>query len=476
MRKTFETQLEIGSTPIEKIEWDTHCRDDVTAVLRGLQELYQHVPTRNRIFALLEIHVQPEVSRHRGRPGMSLWQIFVLAILQKALDCDFDRLTNLANSHKEVRQMLGHGDFGPGPRYRVQTVMDNVQLLTQAALEEINAVVVSRGHTLLGHKPSDTLRCRVDSAVAKTHVEWPTDVRLLCDAVRRLTQELARLCVKHAIAGWRKVGFWLDKLRRAFNQIRSMRKGRAKKSRVAAFLSLCRAILAKATDTFALLGQQQISCKKTLLWYFEAGMRLLDQVDRRLIKGEKIPHEEKIFSIHEPHTRWINKGKAGVPAELGVPVCVLEDQHQFILSHQVMHEGGDSDMIVPFVDEVQARYPTFQSCSVDKGFYTPANRAALDERLTVNAMPKKGGLNAADRARETAPVFKEARRQHPAMESAIHNLQVRGLSLVRTHGKEGFDRTVAQAVVATNVHRLGQVLKQHEKRRARWYKSRQRVL
>ena len=94
----------------------------------------------------------------------------------------------------------------------------------------------------------------------------------------------------------------------------------------------------------------------------------------------------------------------------------------------------------------------------------------------MNAMPKKGGLNAADRARETAPAFKEARRQHPAIESAIHNLQVRGLSLVRTHGKEGFDRTVAQAVVATNVHRLGQVLKQHEKRRARWYKSRQRVL
>ena len=339
MRKTFETQLEIGSTPIEQIEWDTHCRDDVTAVLRGLQELYLHVPTRNRIFAILEAHVQPKVNRHRGRPGMSLWQIFVLAMLQKALDCDFDRLTNLANSHKEMRQMLGHGDFGSGHRYRVQTVIDNVHLLTQEALEEINAVVVSRGHTLLGHKPSDTLHCRADSAVAKTHVEWPTDVRLLCDALRCLIQELARLCAKHAIAGWRKVSFWLAKLRRAFNRIRAMRKGRARQGRVAAFLSLCRDILAKAADTFALLDQQNISCKATLLWYFEAGMRLLDQVDRRLIQGEKIPHDEKIFSIHEPHTRWINKGKAGVPAELGVPVCVLEDQHQFILSYQVMARG-----------------------------------------------------------------------------------------------------------------------------------------
>ena len=35
--------------------------------------------------------------------------------------------------------------------------------------------------------------------------------------------------------------------------------------------------------------------------------------------------DEKVFSIFEPYTRWISKGKAGTPVELGVPVCVLED-------------------------------------------------------------------------------------------------------------------------------------------------------
>jgi len=34
-------------------------------------------------------------------------------------------------------------------------------------------------------------------------------------------------------------------------------------------------------------------------------------VDRQLLKGEKIPHSEKIFSVHGPHTRWISKGKRG---------------------------------------------------------------------------------------------------------------------------------------------------------------------
>jgi hypothetical protein len=42
---------------------------------------------------------------------------------------------------------------------------------------------------------------------------------------------------------------------------------------------------------------------------------LLDEINRRAIKGETIPHEEKIFSIFEAHTEWIKKWKAGVLVE-----------------------------------------------------------------------------------------------------------------------------------------------------------------
>ena len=67
--------------------------------------------------------------------------------------------------------------------------------------------------------------------------------------------------------------------------------------------------------------------------------RQMDQVERRLLQDETIPHEEKVFSIFEEHTRWISKGKAGRPVELGVPVCVIEDQYQFILHHQGLVAG-----------------------------------------------------------------------------------------------------------------------------------------
>ena len=49
------------------------------------------------------------------------------------------------------------------------------------------------------------------------------------------------------------------------------------------------------------------------------GTRLEDQIVRRVLKGETIPASEKIFSVFEEHTRWISKGKAGRPVELGCP-------------------------------------------------------------------------------------------------------------------------------------------------------------
>ena len=60
------------------------------------------------------------------------------------------------------------------------------------------------------------------------------------------------------------------------------------------------------------------------------GQRQIDQIDRRVLQGQTIPHQEKVFSSFQPHTEWISKGKAGVAAELGLHVCVVEDQHRFI--------------------------------------------------------------------------------------------------------------------------------------------------
>ena len=149
--------------------------------------------------------------------------------------------------------------------------------------------------------------------------------------------------------------------------------------------------------------------------------------------------------------------------ELGVPAVILEDQHGFVLHHEVMWEGSDVDHAVPMVEAAQARFPDLRAVSFDRGFHSPGNRVRLDELLDDNVLPKKGYLNKADLERERDEGFAAMRRQHPAVESAINNLEHRGLDRVLAQGAGGFARTVALSVVALNVHRIGLLLRRAER-------------
>ena len=195
--------------------------------------------------------------------------------------------------------------------------------------------------------------------------------------------------------------------------------------------------------------------------------RFADQIDRRVLQGDKIPHGEKVFSIFEEHTRWIAKGKAGKKAELGVPVCVVEDGNGFVLDHEIMWEGGDTDVAVPLVERCLKAFPNLRGCSFDRGFHSPANRKTLDDLLELNALPKKGGKSAAEREREAEPAFAAARRKHSGVESTINNLEHRGLDKVRLRGADGFELAVGLSVVALNIHRLGLNLRETERKRMR---------
>lgn len=85
--------------------------------------------------------------------------------------------------------------------------------------------------------------------------------------------------------------------------------------------------------------------------------RQIDQTDRRVIQGQTIPHSEKVFSIFEPPTEGLSQGKAGVPVELGLTVCLVEDQHPFILYQRVLQKEIDVDVAVGRVKEARQRFP-----------------------------------------------------------------------------------------------------------------------
>ena len=150
MRKVESTQSELGGTFIADIVINPKSRDDIPALLIGLKHLYMNEQIRAKVFALLDAQVNPRARKDTGRPGMALWRILVLAILKQGLGCDYDRVTELANEHGTLRQMLGHGVVDH--EYERQTVVDNIRLLSPELLCEINQLLVESGHEVVRNK------------------------------------------------------------------------------------------------------------------------------------------------------------------------------------------------------------------------------------------------------------------------------------------------------------------------------------
>lgn len=184
---------------------------------------------------------------------------------------------------------------------------------------------------------------------------------------------------------------------------------------------------------------------------------------RRVFDNEKIPHSEKIFSFHEPHTEWISKGKAGVPVELGLRVCVLQDQFGFTLNHRVMQKETDDKVTVSMAEGAKKRFPNLTQVSYDKGFWSPSNLVSLEAFLDLAVLPKKGKLSAEDKKREYHPEFVRAKRKHSAVESDINALEVHGLDKCPDEGLVGFKRYVALAVLGSNLHRMGKLLQKQDR-------------
>jgi len=479
MRQVIDPQLQFGEQDISAIKLDPRSRDDIPRILRGLQYIYITPEVRERVFAILAEVLPPradtrdKVSADTGRPGIAQWKILVLGALRLGLNADHDRIRELANQHATIRRMLGHGDWADESQYSLQTIRENLRLFTPEILDRINQEVVGAGHRLVKKSLDDALAIRCDSFVVETDVHYPTDINLLLDAVRKSIETCAQLCQGEGLSDWRQSAHNIRRFKKAYRRLQQLKRSSSKNEakRVARqaeitqghrdYLALAEHFLARARDTRAMLHiayslpDAQLA---ELDAYIAHGERQIDQIRRRVLRGERIAHAQKVFSIFQPHTEWINKGKAGVPVELGLRVAVSEDQHGFILHHRVMENITDDRIAIPLVEETKARFPAVNSASMDKGFHSPANQAGLAQVVDLPVVPKKGKRSASERERESTPEFIRLRRRHSGVESAINALEVHGLDICRDHGIDGFKRYVALAVVGRNLHRLGAIL------------------
>ena len=288
-----------------------------------------------------------------GRYGMELWHILVLSVVRLGLDANYDRQEDFANHHKLIRQIMGvETGLGEGKVFSMQSIKDNVSLLDAETINKINDLVVKEGHRLV-KKKDEGINIKVDTYALETNVHFPTDMNLLWDAGRK-SLDMIEDAIEEGILewkGWRKGRNWrreLKKLMRISAKASSSggkNKEAIEKEHVRSYLKLSRSLSEKIGASLLAIyervlttNQVEMHAKKieTLEYFHGMLNKQINLVERRVIRGETIPAEEKIHSLFEPHTEWLYKGKSNKRVELGHNILVTSDQWGFIVEHKVV--------------------------------------------------------------------------------------------------------------------------------------------
>ncbi|GAI21284.1 unnamed protein product, partial [marine sediment metagenome] len=152
----------------------------------ALKEIFIIPKWNEKVFEILEAKITAGKQR-TGRPGMDLWQIFVLSQVRLCQNISYDELHHIANYDSLIRQILGiESGFGYEKyKFEYQNIIDNVSLLDDDTVRELNQVIVEFGHEVFKKKEEEALRLKTDSFVVESNVHFPTDYNLLWDSARK---------------------------------------------------------------------------------------------------------------------------------------------------------------------------------------------------------------------------------------------------------------------------------------------------
>jgi len=186
---------------------------------------------------------------------------------------------------------------------------------------------------------------RCDSFVVETDVHYPTDINLLFDAVRKMIQLAALVSQAQGKTLWRQYEYNIRSFKKLFRRAQQLKRSTSKDKQKKAirekliinahkiYIEAAQGYIQKTTwtlDNIVSNDRLNLARVQVLEGFINHAKRQIDQIQRRVVWGKKIPHHEKVFSIFQPHTEWISKGKAGIPQKLGLRVCIIEDQSGLI--------------------------------------------------------------------------------------------------------------------------------------------------
>jgi len=476
MRNRFEQQYSIGHRLIKDTPIKAKHKDKLEELTAALKAIYCNPEYNQKLFEILERHLLGNKKR-TGRPGMDLWCIFVLSQVRLCLNVSYDWIHNLSNNHLGIRWLMGIETEHSFKRteFNYQNIYDNVTLLSDEMVKEINSIVLEFGHgEVFKKKETAALRLKTDSFVVESNVHFPTDYNLLWDSARKCIDAVCVFLGKYNnLPGWRKIKNWKSELKGLMRELgkatasggkgKEQREAKAARSYINKVAALY-AKLEKEVPQLPIVDNHDLALVISLEYFMQLLLKHIDLVERRIIKGETIPHEEKMFSIFETYTEWIKKGKSRPSVELGKKLSITTDQFDLIVDYQVMEHEQDRDIVIALADRLLAKY-NIESWSFDKGYWGKENKQLLQLEIPKVIMPKLGKRNKQEEEEETSRPFRRLKNKHSAIESNINELEHRGLDRCPDRGYHHFKNYIGLGVCAYNLKKMGAKLLEEERER-----------
>jgi IS5 family transposase len=320
---------------------------------------------------------------------------------------------------------------------------------------------------------------RVDTTVVETDIHYPTDATLLWDTVRTVTRLVGKLHQRlpRGVTGFtnRTRG-----ARRRMQQLERMSATERHTQQVPQYRELLRItqqVLESArqvvTKTARIKGVDVISrvaidqlCQQ-ITTTCEMGDKVIDQTRRRVIDGEQVPTDEKLYSIFESHTHLIKRGKQRKPVEFGHKVFLAESSQGLITDYAVL-DGNPADTTqvkISLERHQEVFHHAPELYAGDRGFFSADNEDQCQQAgVRQVCIPQRGGHKTAERAAlERSPAFKKGQRFRAGIEGRISVLfRGRGMKRCLAEGRERFEVLVGAAVLANNLMRIAELLRHHK--------------
>ncbi len=386
-----------------------------------------------------------------GRSGLTPQQILRSLVLMRIKNWDYRELRERIADGCTLRQFT---DFYCLPVPRHDAFHRGFTRLTPETLKAINDLVVQAAVDL---GLEDGQKLRVDTTVVQTDIHHPTDNTLLWDVVRVVTRLVGRLA--KAMERRRIKGF-CDRTRAARRRMLAIQR-----------MTTTQRHHQQSGKYRELIGiaEEVIESARTAL---RLGARVIDQSRRRVLNGEQVPTAEKIYSIFEPHTDLIKRGKVQTPIEFGHKVFLAESARGLITQYEVLDGNPVDEQHV--VASLERHKQTFghvpKLYGSDRGFFSEKNVTSCKQQgVKVVCIPQRGGSKAPEReAYEKSREFKDGQRFRAGIEGRISVLfRGRGMKRCLAEGRERFELWVAAAVLANNLMKIAALLADRSSRRRR---------